>query len=522
MSRRIVVTLRAPGFVWRVSDEPVELTDVLDGTPAFAEARLIDVDDLYTELDAFSLDRAEFDKTNLTIKVPPGFASASVDAAFAHLAFAVVEVATISDGVPWNRRRTWIGYGRVSGLTLDVVDSVIRLTAEASSPAASTPVTDASRDMSTAFQALGFPRLNGKTWPTVVGAVCAIPAHKIGSIASGGGTGGDFRALAICGHYIADTGQGFVVYADGVPYTAAGAMSLRNTTDDDGKFCCVVASTDLTDFSDEDGSFTVSLPGGGVAGAYGPGEAALRADGVVAYLLSASGVAVDWARMAPALQVLRSYEIGLYFDGFCDWLDALRERVLPLLPVVEQTGINGMWLQVVSPHDAPTIAHFEEGQNLIGFTGALQQESDPDNIRNRFSAVYGYDHFRGAYLSRVEVSGDTHPLCGVSRTLCAAAELGSGERTDDEIDVDCSWSGSTVARMLQDRADRLSMPIYSVGAYLTEDLDHLVEGDRVTVTSASLGWTERPCVLSRRSESVTPLEVSLQPIPIPVTSVWGG
>ena len=522
MSRAIVVTLRAPGFLWRVAEQPITISGIADGTPTLAEARLIDADDLTRAIDAFSLERADFDRCRLVVAMPDDFGSASVDAGFAHLAHSIVEVATYREGDPWARRRVWIGYGVVSGLALDVVNAAISFTAEASGPAISQSAVDGSRDMGTAFQALGFPRLTGKLWPTVIGAVKRIPAHKIGAVATGGGTGAGFYGLAICGHHIGDTGQAFLVREDGADYTPTGTMSLRNTYDDNGDPCCIVASTDSADFTADQGSFTVDLPGGGVESVRGGSAAALRADGVIAYLLAQSGIPVDWSSMDGAIQMVRGYDVGVYCDGPVDYLQALRERVLTVVPLVEDTTLSGFGLRYVSPRDAPTMAHLEEGPTLIGFTGALVQQSDPDEVCNSFRVWFDYDHSTGSYLQSVVVDGDTHPLCAATRTLIAAAEGGDGVRACADVELDAVWDFATAAQKAQDLADRLGAHRYGIGALLSPDMDHLMEGDRVTVTSHSLGWTARPCVLAQRTERVDPLTVVLVPIPEPVTTAWGG
>lgn len=521
MSRAIVVTLRAPGFVWRVSDAPVIISSVTDGTPTLAEARLLDADDLYTELDAFGVERADFTRSRLSIGVPPGFHSAAVDAAFAHLAHAIVEIATYREGDPWNRRRVWIGYGVISGLALDVVNAAISCTVEASGPATSRAAVDGSRDMGTAFQALGFPRLTGKLWPTIIGAVYRVPGHKVGGVGSSGGTGSSKYCLGIAGHHIADTGQAFLVRQDGVDYSPTGTLSIENTYDDDGLACAVIASTDSADFTSDQGSFTVDLPGGGVESARNAGAAALYADGVIYYLLAQAGIPVDWSSLDTALQMVRGYDVGVYCDGTVDYLQVLRDRVLPVLPLVEETTLNGLGLRYVSPRDAPAMAHLEEGPTLIGFTGALVQQSDPDDICTSFRVWYDYDHSTGAYLESIVVDSDTHPLCASTRALIAAAEGGDGVRAYPDVELDCVWDFATAAAKAQDLADRLGAHRYGIEALLPPELDHLIEGDRVTVTSTSLGWTARPCVLAKRSERIDPITVVLVPIPEPVTTAWG-
>ena len=502
-----VVTLRAPGFVWRVASEAVTITGDTSGAPDFADALLYDVDDIVNEVALYDLQRSEFTECPVTMGIPVGTSAAAIDAAYGHLAASLCEVALYDPALPWSRRTVLIGRGIVSQLSIDVDGMALQFTAEASNQAAADSIGDGSRDMGTYYpgSSIGFQRLTGKQWPVGVGRLKGIPGHKIGLIDSG-----THYALALFGHHIADLTQTPTVYLEGEAYTATGTLSLVNDYDTAGGAICYIKSDDagLRDFTGSQGSFTVDLDS---SAGLGNGSAAVGAGAVIRWLLAESGVAVDWPRMQPCLQAFAGLDIGVYSDSETDALAILRNRVIAALPLIEETGPGGLWLRVAVPSQMRVTGHLEEGVNLIGFTGPMTQTTDPDDVRNRVIGNYAYDHYQGAYLSRVVIDWETHPLCAISHSL-------HGAMVDTEIDLDIAWSDATAAEMMRARAERLAMHRFSIPACVdVVGAPGLEAGQCWTVTAPSRGWVARRCLICRRTEREDVADVVLEPQPLPVT-----
>lgn len=509
MSAVRVVTLRAPGLVWRVASEPVTITGDTSGAPLFADGLLYDVQDVVNEVAVYDVQRSEFDKCNVSMGVPADVSVAELDAAFGHLAASTCEVAVYDPVLPWRRRTVLIGRGIVSGLAIDVQGMALSFVVEASNPEAADSLGDGARDMGMDFpgSSLGFQSLDGKQWPVGVGRLKGIPGHKLGLVEYPAGSATYCYALGLFGHHIADTGQTFTVYEDGATYTPTGTLALVNDYDSAGEPISYIVSDDatLSDFVGTQGSFTVDLDSSA-----GVGTAAVGAAQVLRWLLTQSGIAIDWARMQPAFQALAGLDIGIYTDSETGALRILRERVLPALPLIEETGPAGLWLRMAQPSMMAIAGHLEEGSNLIGFTGAMEQITDPDDIRNRFVANYAYDHYTGAYIGRVVVDWETHPACAISYSL-------EGARVDEEIDLDMAWTESVAAELLRARAERLAMHRYTIPATVdVAGAPHIDAGQCWTVTAPSRGWTQRRCLIRSRTDRRDVAEIVLEPMPLPV------
>lgn len=514
--KAVIVTLTAPAWTRRYADRPVNIDGDTSGLPSFVDALLYSISTLVEEVDVLSVTRAEMKTAQLRLALHADETGAQIESMFGHFAASLADIDIYDDDGPWALRQRLVSRGAVSGLDLDDEGLSVRLTVEASNPAVGAGVGDASRDMGEFYggqhtpdgvilgSTVGFPVLAGRQWPTIVGAVYRVPAHRMGYFETPPDTG---FSLALCGHHIADTSQAYVVRGtDGAPYTTVGTIEMVNDYDPDGGAICFLRSSDTEDFEIADSPFTIDLPGGG-AGLDG-GTAAITGGDVIHWLLAASGVAIDWPRCEPALRAVDGYKIGVYIDDETDALKLLRDRVLAVLPLIEEIGPAGIWLRWVDHRSLPIVAHLEEGVHLIGWTGPLSQDSDPDDIRNRFVANYNYDHDSGAYLSRVVIDRESHPGCAASYTLY-------GERLAEDLDIDITWDAATAARILAIRADQLSMVRYTRDGILDASMDALQAGDVVTVTSSRMGWTTRRCLL-RTVGLVTDghIPCTIEPLPL--------
>lgn len=510
-----VLTLRAPGWVRRVASAPVTITGDTSGAPTFAAAGLVGFEPPEEEVDLLGVDRSELTSARVYMQLNADEAGAQMEATFGHLAASLGDLDLYDEGDDWSARRQLIARGVVSHMQLDDEGLAARFTLEASNPAVGSPVGDASRDMGDYYGGtptgtgtggtLGYPSLVGRQWPVIVGAVSRVPGHRLGLLTDDGIS--YYAALGLAGHHIASTSQSYVIRSGGDTYTPAGTVTIVNMADPDGGPIAILKSTDTSDFVAADDAFSVDLPGGGVGG--NGGSAALDGGAVVRWFLQQSGVAIDWVRCEPALRQLAAFRLGVYIDDELDALRVLRERLIAVLPVIEETGPEGLWLRWTEYRTISARTHLEDGAQLIGFAGPLEQQSDPDKVYNRFVANYAYNHDTGAYDGRIVIDDLSHPGCAVGR-----ANAG-GVRVSPDLDLSITDDAGTAGRILTEYADRLSVHRWTRAALLDPSVD-VDAGDVVTITSARAGWTRRRCLIRVRAPRMTgePIAVTLEPLPI--------
>ena len=505
----VLVTLYAPAFTVRAATEPVEVADEDGPGPYLYDARLVSVAAFDRELDLFALERGEITRTRIALVLPEDLAPVSLEVTHHHLAASRVEVALLWPGQTWRQRDVIIGRGLVSGLKLGDAGEPIEFVAEALPAATGAPIGDASRLLSRDDYTLGFTVLRGKQYPTIVGRCYRLPGFK-------GYPGG----LVMAGHHFASTAVP-TTYENGseTAYTSFGTMSVANETDTAGKpRCRIVGGTDgvSTDFSvapytpTDSGAFTFDAANGGVHATIGTG-AAVGADGVIDWILSHSGERFDFARMQTTYQHLRGLDIGVYVDKEIDALKLLRTRILPFLPLVEEQGPDGMWLRYVDIATQPAEVDLVEGVNLIGRVGSIDQVSDPDELFNRVTIRYFYDHAFSRYTKSYTVDGSNHPLCAISQGLY-------GVRTAPTIDCPITWDDRTAAFMAWSRMSRLALPRFASTWVADPSLYWLREGAIVRLTSETLGVTGRKAVVRRARATRDPVLLTLEPIPGVLTS----
>lgn len=512
-----VLTLRAPGWVRRVASAPVTITGDDSGAPTFALPGLTGFEPPSDEVDLLAADRSELPNARVYMQLEPGECGAQMESTLGHLAASVGDLDLYDEGDDWSERVRLISRGVVSHMALDDEDLAARFTLEASNPAVGASVGDASRDMGDYFGGtptgtgtggtIGYPSLVGRQWPVIVGIVSRVPGHRLGLINPSGDGITYVPALGLCGHHIAQPAQDYAIYSGSTAYTAAGTTSIVNAYDDGGgPYACIV-SDDSADFGSGDDAFSVDLPGGGVGG--NGGSAAVDGGAVVRWFMQQSGIAIDWIRSEPALRQLAGFRLGVYIDDELDALRVLRERLIAVLPLIEETGPEGLWLRWTEYRTAPTRTHLEEGAQLIGFAGPLTQDSDPDKLYNRFVANYAYNHDTGAYDGRLVIDETSHPGCAVGR-----ANAG-GVRVSPDLDLSITDDAATAARILTNLADRQAVHRWTRDAILDPSVD-VDAGDIVTVTSARAGWTRRRCLVRVRAPRRTgePVAVTLEPLPI--------
>jgi hypothetical protein len=500
----VLATLYAPGFTVRCASEPVEIEDEDGDGPYLYDARLVSVTVVDREVDLFSLERGQITRTRVALVLPEDLAPVSLEATHHHLAASRCEVALIWPGETWRERDVVIGRGLVSGLRLGLAGEPIEFVAEALPPATGAPIGDASRLFSADDYTAGFTPLRGKQYPVVIGRCYRLPGFK------GYGSG-----LVMAGHHFADTTVPDT-YEDGsdTPYVSFGVMSVSNTTNAAGDpVCKIVGGTDgvstdfdVTPYSPADsGAFTFDAANGGVRASSGGHDAALYADGVIDWILTNSGERFDFAKMRATYQHLRGLDIGVYVDKEIDALTLLRTRILPFLPLIEETGPDGMWLRYIDIASQPAEVDLVEGVNLIGRTGPIEQVSDGDDLVNRVTIRYFYDHFNGSYAKSYTVDSSNHPLCALSESLFGVRAA--------TIDCPVVWDDATAARLAWMRMNRLALHRFASTWVADPSLYWLREGAIVRLTSESLGITARKAVVRRARSTRDPILLTLEPIP---------
>ena len=168
-------------------------------------------------------------------------------------------------------------------------------------------------------------------------------------------------------------------------------------------------------WENEDGSLsnycegiTTRLIGGGVRN--GRNEVVLGAGMVLEYMLQQSGVAVDWPRMAPAIAALQGWDVGCYIDGRASWLSIVRDRLLPVLPLIEHESDAGIWYSYHVPWQTQPRGTLTAG---VDFSPDSDIEWDMEVI-NTVVLQYAYDYGVEEYTKQVTVGPDQSPICKAS------------------------------------------------------------------------------------------------------------
>lgn len=516
----VIVTLWCPGFTVRAAFRPLSITDDDGDGPYFYDATLLECDDMAPEVDLFGLERGEITQARVSLVLPRGLAGTAESDSGArleadmwqHLAASRCEVATIWEGQVWKDRTVWIGRGAISGLELGIAGEPIRFVAEALAQAAAAMVGDPSREVSDEGQLLGdFGDIRGIEYPWVIGKCYRIPVIKVGTLGPGASDG------VLAGHTFHHTTL-VTVYEDSnsTAYTPTGVLSVVNSTNAEGDDVCYLSSTSTVDMDDNagvtgSGAFTFDAKFGGVQAARG-GGAAITASGVLAWLLTRSGAAVDWRRMQFALDKLVGWEIGVYNDTATDALEVIRERLLPYLPLIEEDGPSGIWYRYADPFGDESVADLIVGQNLVGPTSNFQQVTDPDDLRNRITVKYFYDHYLGEYLETVTVDDTNNAMCAVSKQLY-------GVRDHATLECNTTWDVVTATRMAHHRMNRLALPRFARQYIAAPELYWLAEGMTAKLTDDQYGISARRVAVRKVRATMNPPTVTLELVPGLATSV---
>jgi len=434
----VIVTIDAPAETLRLCSVAeaggVLVTDSDTGTALQYVPGLYDVLDYEEEVDLFALTAIVSLRTCKIALAYPGLDVAVREGGHYGITAARVEVALHWDGGSWLQRTILLDGGTVTAASIGIGGAPTVLTVESVGPAAGSSFLTTDRDMGAAHPTLGYTRLDGKIWPAVVGRCYRVPGFKLGALPSAG-----YRALGLAGHHLApDVGVGDLAFYEDGTTEALSSPTLSNTTDSTGKIAYVYVASG-SDFDTGTGAYTVDFVDGGVSSARNPARAARGAADVLEWLLVTSGVRVDWEAMAPCLRMLAGWDVGIYLDSVVDHLLVVRERLLPVLPIVEAVSGRGLYYVYADPTSMPVATTLTYGQELVGRVSDAIDYTDLDEIRNVFPVVYGYDTEAGRHTEALTVDEENNELCRFSQQLY-------GRRMATEASLSCTWDEPTARR----------------------------------------------------------------------------
>lgn len=487
----VTLTLR-DGHALRVATQAIRVATATDLDGPYDYLPLVaGVSEFDEELNPFALDGAAM-MTQARIDVTTTDDLALAQGDWYAVTASTVEIAILWQKQAWEHRVVLLGGGRIQSIQFGVVGQPTTFSVEAAPPATSANICDDSRDLGSDFPSpqdntpADLTALDGMGYPRVIGDPDSVPGFKIGA------SGGNNRLL-LCDELASLTAV--TVYEDGV---SIGTMTPVRGTATSGGYAYL---THATRFSATDGAWTWKAANGGVHASNNQMAAALNADGLIRYLLTESGLLIDWRRMERTLQLLRGWRLGIYRDKQAAAIDIVRD-IAKVLPLIEVPGGDGLWFAFADPHRAPIEADLTVGQEIIGRVGRMET-TDLDEIRNQFSIAHSYEAFSGEYQEITTLDSDTSALCALSQQLY-------GLRADDAMESKAIWESVTGRRCLMARADRLCLPRRRNVYQLAPDAYWLMAGMVVRVTDADLGITSQRAAITSVSRSMMPFQAAFE------------
>jgi hypothetical protein len=300
-----------------------------------------------------------------------------------------------------------------------------------------------------------------------------------------------------------------LTFPQGGPAAPLTSPILGNGTDPDGNpVSWVEVSTSQLLSSSE--PYTCDLTTGGVASVRDSSRAAVGLGEVLEWLLVNSGVKADILAQSRTTRLLAGWEGGVYLDRYADLIDVVRQRLLPFLPLVERTSARGMFYQFADPRIAPLEFSLTLGQELVAPVGGISL-TDIDAVRNSFYLEYGYMHSTGSYAGRLSLGASDLECCRYSQQEF-------GEVADKPLRCSITWDQATARRILQSRAERLSLPRRGVTYTVDPSVTWLREGMVGTITDTERGIVAHRAVLRRWRPTGLPWRASFELVDRPPVS----
>lgn len=401
--------------------------------PAIQVSPGLVVDDVESTIDPFALSgETALTQAQVSVVLPDSLTDAQGD--WRYIGAAAGELARLWPGDVWEDRESMLAGTRLSGVTLGVAGAPSTFTLEAAPSKTSATLGDSSRTLGADFpapvdqSAAALSDLSGIEYPMVYGAPTSSGAYKIGEV------GGDSYDRLVIGHERwASAASTVTVYEDGV---SVGTYTVQYDTATSGGYA-YVRDAAVGVFDASRGAFTIAPTHGGSPGSNGS-DPVMTAGDMLELWLQRSGLAVDWARCRAAIQRLRLWPMGVYLDSATPAIQAIRDHIVSVCPLIELQSADGVWFYYADL-DAPQVrGTLTEGQELLGAVGGVGL-SEIEDVINAVTVRYAYDEAAGEYTASETVDTDT------DAAACVSAQL-YGTLTADAIETVAIHDAATARR----------------------------------------------------------------------------
>lgn len=469
----VVCLLRLPGgTVYAFGTEAATITQRgIDTSPIQVSPGLV-IDTMESTIDPFGLTgETALTQAQVSVVLPSSLAADQGD--WRYIGAATAEIARVWPGDAWQDRESMLAGTALSGLTLGVAGEPSTFTVEAAPTKTAAVIGDAGRTIGADFPAPvddagnDLTSLEGVQYPAVHGAPYRSQGFKIGEV---GGDGYD--RVVIAGHDFADLSS-VEAFDDGA---SIGTFAVLNTTATSGPYAYIRSAANGV-LDSTVGAITIAPRYGGVAGRNGT-SAALTFGDLLELWLARSGVAVNWPRMLPTLERLRSWSGGVYLDTETDTLAAIRDHLVTAAPLIEMQSADGMWFYLAELDTPQLRGTLTEGQELIGRVGGVGL-TEIEDVQNAVTVRYALDEFSGEFTGGETVDADTDAAAYVSQQLY-------GTRAADVIEADAVADATTARRVGRSLIHRRAYR-RRVTTWLVSDWADVQVGECYRVVTPSLG-----------------------------------
>ena len=478
----VVMMLRLRGGTsYAIGTESAEITQRGIDTSPIQVSPGLQVDGLDVEVDPFALaGETALTQAQVSFTLPDSLIEAAGD--YRQIGAASAELARVWPGEAWQDRVSLLVGTRLAGVTLGLAGEPSTLTLEAARAATSAMIGDATRTIGADFPAPldtsgnDLSSLDGVQYPAVHGTPYTSQGFKVGEVGADG-----YDRVVIAGHHFADTGT-VEAFSDGA---SLGTFTVYNSTVGTQKYAYIRSNT-VSVFDSSSGAITVKPARGGIAGINGTSAAKSLGD-LAEYWLSISGLTVDWARSRKALAYLQSWPGGVYLDAATPAIEAVRDYVIAVAPIIELQSSDGLWLYVADMDIAPYRGTLTAGQELVGRVGGVKL-SELEQVRNTVTVRYALDEYTGEFTGAETVNEDGESSAYVSTQLY-------GVLAHETVEAPMAGDAGTARRIGRGIIRRRATQRRTV-SYVVADWVDLSVGEVYTIADSSLSIERRAVVVA--------------------------